>query len=115
MLTHHNLLSNARQVLAWFPDVALGQERVLAVLPFFHVFAMTVVLNMGLACGAELVMLPRFDTEQVLKTIARRKPTLVPGVPTHVQGAAGPSAGRALSDDLDPLLQSAAVRRCRPS
>ncbi|SMH60546.1 long-chain-fatty-acid--CoA ligase [Azospirillum agricola] len=82
MLTHHNLLANARQVAAWFPGMALGQERMLAVLPFFHVFAMTVILNMGLAAGAELVMLPRFETEQVLKTIARRKPTLVPGVPT---------------------------------
>ncbi len=89
MLTHHNLLSNARQVQAWFPTVALGQERMLAVLPFFHVFAMTVVLNMGLACGAELIMLPRFETEQVLKTIAKRKPTLVPGVPTMYKALLG--------------------------
>lgn len=89
MLTHHNLLSNARQVQAWFPEVALGRERVLAVLPFFHVFAMTVVLNMGLACGAELIMLPRFETEQVLKTIAKRKPTLVPGVPTMYKALLG--------------------------
>ena len=95
MLTHHNLLSNARQVQAWFPEVALGQERVLAVLPFFHVFAMTVVLNMGLACGAELIMLPRFETEQVLKTIAKRKPTLVPGVPTMYKALLGhPQVGR---------------------
>ncbi|AWJ89728.1 dicarboxylate--CoA ligase PimA [Azospirillum baldaniorum] len=82
MLTHANLVANARQVQAWFPGMALGKERMLAVLPFFHVFAMTVILNMGLAAGAELVMLPRFDTLQVLKTIARRKPTLLPGVPT---------------------------------
>lgn len=82
MLTHANLVANARQVQAWFPGMALGEERMLAVLPFFHVFAMTVILNMGLAAGAELVMLPRFDTLQVLKTIARRKPTLLPGVPT---------------------------------
>ncbi|MBP2312479.1 long-chain-fatty-acid--CoA ligase [Azospirillum soli] len=82
MLTHANLVANTRQVLAWFPDIALGQERMMAVLPFFHVFAMTVVLNMGLAAGAEIVMLPRFEAVQVLKTIARRKPTLLPGVPT---------------------------------
>ncbi|MBP2303479.1 long-chain-fatty-acid--CoA ligase [Azospirillum picis] len=95
MLTHHNLLANARQVQAWFPEVQLGRERMLAVLPFFHVFAMTVVLNMGLACGAELVMLPRFDTEQVLKTIAARKPTLVPGVPTMYKALLGhPQVGR---------------------
>jgi long-chain acyl-CoA synthetase len=95
MLTHHNLLANARQVMAWFPGVALGQERVLAVLPFFHVFAMTVVLNLGLAAGAELIMLPRFETEQVLKTIAKRKPTLVPGVPTMYKALLShPQVGR---------------------
>ena len=82
MLTHANLMANTRQVLAWFPDIALGQERMMAVLPFFHVFAMTVVLNLGLAAGAELIMVPRFEAVQVLKTIARRKPTLLPGVPT---------------------------------
>ncbi|AWK87991.1 dicarboxylate--CoA ligase PimA [Azospirillum thermophilum] len=82
MLTHANLVANAQQVKAWFPGMKLGEERMMAVLPFFHVFAMTVVLNMGLAAGAELVMLPRFETEQVLKTIAKRKPTLLPGVPT---------------------------------
>ncbi len=95
MLTHHNLLANARQVQAWFPGVKLGEERMLAVLPFFHVFAMTVVLNMGMAAGAELIMLPRFDTEQVLKTIAKRKPTLVPGVPTMYKALLShPQVGR---------------------
>ncbi|QCO01522.1 long-chain-fatty-acid--CoA ligase [Azospirillum argentinense] len=89
MLTHANLVANARQVQAWFPGMALGEERMLAVLPFFHVFAMTVILNMGLAAGAELVMLPRFDTLQVLKTIARRKPTLLPGVPTMYKALLG--------------------------
>ncbi|MFD1623017.1 long-chain-fatty-acid--CoA ligase [Azospirillum griseum] len=95
MLTHHNLQANAQQVMAWFPGVALGQERMLAVLPFFHVFAMTVVLNLGLAAGAELVMLPRFEAEQVLKTIAKRKPTLVPGVPTMYKALLShPQVGR---------------------
>jgi len=95
MLTHANLMANARQVQAWFPGVALGQERMLAVLPFFHVFAMTVVLNMGLAAGAELIMLPRFEAVQVLKTIARRKPTLLPGVPTMYKALLShPDVGR---------------------
>ena len=89
MLTHANLTANARQVAAWFPGMAPGQERMLAVLPFFHVFAMTVVLNLGLAAGAELIMLPRFEAAQVLKTIARRKPTLVPGVPTMYKALLG--------------------------
>ena len=89
MLTHANLTANARQVAAWFPGMAPGRERMLAVLPFFHVFAMTVVLNLGLTAGAELILLPRFDGAQVLKTIARRKPTLVPGVPTMYKALLG--------------------------
>lgn len=82
MLTHANLSANLLQVKSWFPAMKEGEERVLAALPFFHVFAMTVVLNLGIAAGAELVMLPRFEVKQVLQTIARRRTTLVPGVPT---------------------------------
>lgn len=82
MLTHANLMANARQVHAWFPGVREGQESMLCVLPFFHVFAMTVALNFALMAGIELILLPRFEARQVLKTIASRKPTLLPGVPT---------------------------------
>ena len=38
-----------------------GEERILAVLPFFHVFAMTAVMNLGVSIGAELLLLPRLD------------------------------------------------------
>jgi long-chain acyl-CoA synthetase len=89
MLTHANLTVNLQQVLAWFPGVAMGEERMLAALPFFHVFAMTVVLNLGIAAGMELVLLPRFEMKQVLKTIAKRRPTLFPGVPTMYKALLG--------------------------
>ncbi|HYD66866.1 long-chain fatty acid--CoA ligase [Azospirillum sp.] len=82
MLTHANLSANLLQVKSWFPGMKDGEERVLAALPFFHVFAMTVVLNLGIVAGAELILLPRFEVKQVLKTIAKRRATLVPGVPT---------------------------------
>ncbi|MBV5335557.1 AMP-binding protein, partial [bacterium] len=82
MLTHANLVANQAQVMAWFVGARPGEERMLAVLPFFHVFAMTVALNVAVAAGAEIIMLPRFEVDQVLKTIARLRPTLVPGVPT---------------------------------
>jgi len=52
------------------------------VLPLFHVFAMTVVMNLGITIGAELLLVPRFDLQQVLKLIGKRRPTLFPGVPT---------------------------------
>jgi long-chain acyl-CoA synthetase len=82
MLSHANLVANVRQCLAWFPDFRLGEERTLAVLPFFHVFAMTVVMNLSLASGAEIVLLPRFDLKELLKTVHHKRPTSFPGVPT---------------------------------
>ena len=82
MLSHANLVANVRQCMAWFPEFKPGEERTLAVLPFFHVFAMTVVMNLSLAAGAEIVLLPRFDLKELLKTIHHRRPTSFPGVPT---------------------------------
>lgn len=82
MLSHGNLAANTNQIGNWMPEPNLGHERVLGVLPFFHVFAMTVVMNTGIALGAELILLPRFNLDQVLKTIHKRKPTCFPGVPT---------------------------------
>lgn len=82
MLTHANLTANAEQLRRWMPEIYAGQERVLGVLPFFHVFAMTVVMNLGVSIGAELILVPRFDLQQVLKLIGKRRPTLFPGVPT---------------------------------
>nr|WP_245957139.1 long-chain fatty acid--CoA ligase [Aestuariispira insulae] len=82
MLTHRNLAANTNQLCNWKPSTDFGNERVLAILPFFHVFAMTVVMNVGLAIGAELILLPRFELEQCLKVIAKKKPTFFPGVPT---------------------------------
>ena len=82
MLTHANVSANAEQVRLWYPAMEQGRERILAVLPLFHVFAMTTVMNLGIASGAELILLPRFEIKQVLKTIDGDKPTLLPGVPT---------------------------------
>jgi len=82
MLSHANLAINAGQVRAWFPDSRIGQERVLAVLPLFHVFAMTVAMNAAIGWGAEIVLLPRFEIGQLLQALRRRRPTIIPGVPT---------------------------------
>jgi long-chain acyl-CoA synthetase len=82
MLSHGNLAANLHQVHAWAPVYRPGEERVMAVLPFFHVFALTTVLNAGITWGAELVMLPRFDIAGLLKTLRRARPTVFHGVPT---------------------------------
>ncbi len=82
MLSHTNIYANTLQGEAWFEGMEVGKERVMAVLPFFHVFAMTVVMNMSIASGAEIIMHPRFEIEPVLKDISNKKPTLFHGVPT---------------------------------
>ena len=82
MLTHANVVANAHQVVAWFPRAIAGGERFLAVLPLFHVFAMTTAMNVPIVMGAEIVLLPRFDHRQTIAALRRRRPTLFPGVPT---------------------------------
>lgn len=83
-LTHQNLTANARQVNAIDPDHD-AEDRILGVLPFFHVFANTCVLNRTVLNGGTITMLPRFDAKQALEAITRTKTTALPGVPTMYQ------------------------------
>ncbi len=82
MLTHGSISANASQLHRWFIGVRSGEQRVLAVLPLFHVFAMTVNMHLAIRIAAEIILLPRFEIETLLKTIARKRPTFFPGVPT---------------------------------
>ncbi len=82
MLTHRNLWANTQQCLTWLRQMPGGIERVLCVLPFFHVFAMTGAMNIGIACGAELLLMPRFTIDDLFALIERKRPTYLPGVPT---------------------------------
>jgi long-chain acyl-CoA synthetase len=82
-LSHANLTINVQQVRAWTAGgLKPGQERIIGILPFFHVFAMTGVMNLSIAMASEIVMLPRFVLEDTLRLIASTKPTMMPGVPT---------------------------------
>ncbi|OLN30939.1 long-chain-fatty-acid--CoA ligase [Desulfosporosinus metallidurans] len=82
MLTHYNLLANTLQVQEWDPNKEYGNERILTILPVFHVYGMTDCLNYAVALGATQIILPRFDVDQVLETIRVHKPTFFPGAPT---------------------------------
>lgn len=81
MLTHRNLVSNVVQIVSWLPDLQFGTERVLAVLPFFHVLGMTVALNFSIYTASTVIVVPRFDPDEIIKTIRKKKPTYFPGVP----------------------------------
>ena len=82
ILKHTNLAANCLQVKSWCTDYEDGKEIILGVLPFFHSYGLTTILNLGLLHGAKLVLLPRFELDSVLKAIDKQKPTLFPGVPT---------------------------------
>lgn len=82
MLTHANLVANSYQTGAWCYKAEDGKERFLAALPLFHVFGLTVLMNMSVLRAGSLILLPRFETETVLKTIDEQKPTIFPGAPT---------------------------------
>ncbi|MDV2684831.1 long-chain-fatty-acid--CoA ligase [Alkalihalophilus lindianensis] len=86
MLTHRNLVANTIQCRHWMYKMKEGQERTLAVLPFFHVYGMTVSMNLTLMNGNALHIVPRFDPKQVLKLISKKKITIFPGAPTMYIG-----------------------------
>lgn len=82
MLTHRSLLTNAQQMLGWFPTLHVGEETILAVLPFFHVYGVTLVMNAGLLLAARTVLIPRPVVSDMFEAIRRYRPTIFPGVPT---------------------------------
>jgi long-chain acyl-CoA synthetase len=81
MLTHRNLVANAHQARAWDPDVVAGEEVVLAALPIFHVYGLTMCLTMPILTAATIVLLPTFDLGLVFSAIDKWRPTVFPGVP----------------------------------
>lgn len=83
MLTHGNLAANARQIRLWLTDYREGEEVLLSMIPFFHVYGMTAALNAALLFGATLVTQPSAPTAELLFQYVRRyRPTIFPGVPT---------------------------------
>ncbi|MER2111108.1 MAG: long-chain-fatty-acid--CoA ligase [Solibacillus isronensis] len=86
MLTHKNLIANTLMCDAWMYKCKKGEETILGILPFFHVYGMTTVLILSVMQQGKMVLLPKFDAEQALKTIDKQKPTLFPGAPTMYIG-----------------------------
>ena len=81
MLTHRNLMANVIQLMVWCP-LKRGEERILCVLPFFHVLGMTVLMNLSICWGASMILLPRFEINHLLKTTVKARPTIAVLVPT---------------------------------
>jgi long-chain acyl-CoA synthetase len=82
MLSHANVYTNAIQCKRWFYSVDSPESKIIGVLPLFHAFAMTTVMNWALSVGGEMILEPRFDTQKLLRLITRKRPTALAGVPT---------------------------------
>jgi long-chain acyl-CoA synthetase len=79
MLSHFNFVANAHQAIAW--GHLTDEQGVLAVLPLFHGFGMSVTMNGAVLAGGEIILVPRFNAKQVAKTIQKYKPSFLIGVP----------------------------------
>jgi len=80
-LAHKNLVANMLQAKSWLPDFKDGKETAACVLPFFHIYALSTVLNTSLATAATLVLFPQPEIGALVKSIHKYKITILPGVP----------------------------------
>ena len=87
MLTHRNLVANLCQCEAMEKfDGFSEQDVILAFLPYFHIYGMVVIMMFGLAGGATIVSMPRFDLPEFLGLAQKYRATILPLVPPVVLG-----------------------------
>ena len=117
MLTHANLTAACslytEVMTRGEQGLRVGEERVLCILPLFHIYSLTVVMLLGFRLGAELVLHPRFDPAAAVKDIVEKKITVYMGVPTmHVAILSVPGR-RKNGFFVAALVRRRAARRCR--
>lgn len=81
-LSHGNLFANILQGKAWVPGLGDRPERMLAALPFFHAYGLTMNLTLAQLIGGELVLLPKPQIPLIMGLMKKHTPTWIPGVPT---------------------------------
>lgn len=86
MLTHRNISYQIQQIEAWFPSFQKGEEVMLGALPIFHVFGMSVSMNLAVRMGWTNVLVPKPQPEPLLEAISKFKVTFAPMVPTMYIG-----------------------------
>jgi len=80
MLSHRALVANVHQCRAWHASVAAG-DRILAIMPFFHVYGLTVVMNLATLKAMTMVLIPRPDLGHIFLAIEKHRPRFFPGAP----------------------------------
>ncbi len=102
MLTHACISANVDQLTHWMSRVATpGEESIMGVLPFFHVFAMTVVMHCSVRLGKKIIIHQKFDLNEVLESLRVHRPTFFPAVPAVFNAIANCAAIR--SEDFSNL------------
>ena len=101
LLTHANIAANMSQIDKWGCGLFYPPSKVIAVLPFFHIFAMTVCMNVPLCNGTQVVMLPRFELKALLGLLTRTRANILPAVPTLLNAIA--RASQATPEQLSSL------------
>ncbi len=82
MLTHRNLVANVHQIRTFLMQGHVeGQDRVVGILPLFHVYGMNGVMNLGIHLAATIVLLPRLDIRMLVEAVRDERPTFFLGVP----------------------------------
>src|SRR5919204_5710188 len=81
MLSHRALVANTLQSRAWFTNLRDGEGVAMAVMPFFHVYGLTVVMSLAVQCGAAMILEPQFDLDHVLKDVQKHRPKMFSGAP----------------------------------
>lgn len=81
MLTHANLTANVQQCLAMLPDLEQSRHTLFAVLPFFHIFGLTVCMNLAVGLASTIIPFPRLVVDDLLKAVQKYKPSIFPAVP----------------------------------
>jgi long-chain acyl-CoA synthetase len=83
MLTHFNLFANVVQSALWRSYFSPPEgERVLMIIPLFHVYGLTVGMLLGSLLGSTLILIPKFDIDLLVQAIEQFRPTFFPAVPT---------------------------------
>lgn len=109
LLTHANIAANMSQIDAWGCGLFYPPSKVVAVLPFFHIFAMTVCMNVPLCNGTQVVMLPRFELKALLALLTRTRANVLPAVPTLLNAIARSGATAEQLSSLEVAISGGAA------
>jgi long-chain acyl-CoA synthetase len=81
MLSHRALVANVHQFRSWYTTIREGEDRVLAIMPFFHVYGLTVVMGVAAMTASTMVLIPRPDLHHIFLAIEKHRPRYFPGAP----------------------------------